>query len=494
MTRSLLVVVALCGLAAAEPRPMVLDHPAVVAKSNDPLASPYIFVNRCVGGCTIRGAGIDDAAARTSTLPCSGGPNCSGGACSCQSSGTGTFTIGEFQSSTGQTGAAADAEWAAIMLCLKEVYSPYAVEVSDVRPSAVLYDEEVIAGHARDIGWLDSQVGGIAPGPGPGCAPENNIMSFTFANEIASSNRPQVLCAIAAQESAHAYGADHEFEFVADKSSACTDPMSYRGDCGGQRFYRNQPAACGEFAPRQCKCGGTQNSHALILKVFGPQTPITRPPHVELVLPTPGAIVGAGAIVQATAGAQRGIARLELWLNNYKWAEVKGAQFGATGQLDPSSYALSFPPGVPDSVIDIVVKAYDDINIETDSATLTVTKGAPCATAATCATGQLCDAGKCYWAPPTGQLGDACTFPQFCTSGVCSGTADKQICTQACLVGVTDSCPLGYDCLPTDSVNGVCFPAGAANAGCCSAAGSGWIHGGLSIVVVGLVMRRRRRA
>ena len=61
------------------------------------------------------------------------------------------------------------------------------------------------------------------------------------------------------------------------------------------------------------------------------------------------------------------------------------------------SYTLTAPTNVPDGVIDIVAKAYDDLESETDSATVTVTKGAPCADASTCATGQKCEAGKCFW-------------------------------------------------------------------------------------------------
>ena len=41
--------------------------------------------------------------------------------------------------------------------------------------------------------------------------------------------------------------------------------MTYRNDCGGEKFFRNEIANCGETANRTCKCGGTQNSHAKIL-------------------------------------------------------------------------------------------------------------------------------------------------------------------------------------------------------------------------------------
>jgi hypothetical protein len=461
-----------------------------------------LYLNRCSGGCAVHGSAIDDAATHASSLPCSGGGSCGGGACFCTSSGTGTFTIDEFVNDAGQAGAAADAEWAAFVQCMKEVYSPFGVKITDQLPAnGVTYNEAIVAGIADNIGYSQAQLGGIAHVSST-CTPQNDIMSFSFANEFHGPGRINTICAVASQETAHSYGLDHEYSFPGSMTggpvdqngaSACTDPMSYRGDCGGQRFFRNQPARCGEYGPRACNCGGTQNSHLRILAAAGSGTPITRPPMVTIATPTAGAAVAAGQQVIASAGAQRGIARLELWLNGYDWATVPGLPWGADGQPDPGTYQLAFPAGVPDGVIDVVVKAYDDVPVETDSATVTVTKGAPCTSAATCATGQQCDAsGRCFWAPPTGMLGEACTYPQFCTSGLCDGPANDQICTQSCIVGAADGCPMGYDCLMTDGVNGICFPHGAGG-GCCDAGTSAAGPAALSALVAGLALRRRRR-
>ena len=73
-------------------------------------------------------------------------------------------------------------------------------------------------------------------------------MSFTFAQSAAdvfaqedNNNRVWGVCWIIAQESAHAYGLpDHEYEFVDYNESTCSDPMTYRPDCGGQKFFRNR--------------------------------------------------------------------------------------------------------------------------------------------------------------------------------------------------------------------------------------------------------------
>ncbi|MDB4958705.1 MAG: hypothetical protein JWO36_6274 [Myxococcales bacterium] len=461
------------------------------------VAASVLYLNRCTGGCTIHGTGgVNEATSHTSSLPCNGGATCGGGGCFCMNTLPADYTVREFVAADGvSTGSAADAEWNAIVKCMQEVYSPYAVTITDQKPNGVTYNEAIIAGRAMDIGYSNNQVGGIATVPSD-CSSQNNVISFSFANGVLNGGRVLTICAIAAQETAHSYGLNHEYEFL-DFTSACKDPMSYRGDCGGQKFFRNEPARCGEFAPRACNCGGTQNSHLKLLDALGPGTPITRPPHVEVVSPASGAAIANGSSVVVTAGAQRGVEKVELWLNNYLWLTRDGAAFGPSGQPDPSSYALVLPATVPNGVIDIVVKAYDDLLIKTETAPVTVTKGAPCVTAATdCATGQKCDAGKCFWDPPTGMLGDACTYPQFCTSGICQGTVDTQICTQACLAGVADTCPMGFDCIMTDGTNGICLPAAAATAGCCSVSRPSeavWVHAVLSVLVVGLLIRRRRK-
>src|SRR6185503_6497471 len=170
-------------------------------------------------------------------------------------------------------------------------------------------------------------IGGIAPGQ-LGCGGQDNVISFTFANIYGGTSQQFIwsVCQVAAQETGHSFGLDHVYQF-SDGRSACTDPMTYRGDCGGQAFFRNDLASCGEYATRPCRCGGLQNSHNKLLTLFGPGTPLTAPPALTVSAPMSGDTVANGATVIATASAQRGVARLELWLNGYKWASAKGAEF-----------------------------------------------------------------------------------------------------------------------------------------------------------------------
>jgi hypothetical protein len=452
----------------------------------EPLASPYLYLNRCRGGCVVYG-GFDDARTMSSSIPCSGTVTCGGGGCMCSGGTTSTYMIEEFKDSQGNIGDAATPEWNAVMQCLREVYSPYNVMVIDQLPAGgISHNQGIVAGRPVNIGYGGAGIGGIAPGSTE-CAPRDNVISFTFANIYSGSDRVHAICAVAAQETAHAYGLDHEYEF-SDHRSACNDPMSYRSDCGGQKFFRNENASCGEFAARTCRCGGFQNSHLRILSVFGPGTVITSPPVITLSAPADGAMVTGSAVITTTASSQRGIAHVDLWLNGYKWASVKGAAFGSAGQPE-SVYSLVIPSEVPDSIIDVVVKAYDDLEIETDTPQITITKGAACASASTCLKGQQCSEGRCAWPPPTGELG---TYKQFCKSGSCVDSTDGMFCSQPCVVGVADSCPVGYLCDGPDGSTGFCIGEHT-DSGCCNASSDGRMPILLALGVLAVALRSRRK-
>ncbi|MGE0399532.1 MAG: hypothetical protein AB7T06_22650, partial [Kofleriaceae bacterium] len=202
--------------------------------------SKIIYLERCSGGCTVT-KGTDDARAYTTSIP----------------DDPGQYTLAEWKNSQGLVGQAADEEWAMLVQCVKEVYSPFDVEITDVKPTSPTYHMNIVAGLPGDLG-LSNGVGGISPGVG--CTPVDNRITYTFANSYRSTNvvyRTNTLCQVVAQETAHTYGLDHSFSFGSGNltRSACNDPMTYRTDCGGQRFFRNEPATCGEYSPMPCACG-----------------------------------------------------------------------------------------------------------------------------------------------------------------------------------------------------------------------------------------------
>lgn len=430
-----------------------------------------LYLERCAGGCRVT-KGPNDAARYTSTIP----------------QRDGTATVGEFRSDAGAVGPAADADWAALVQCMREVYSPYAIEVTDVRPSAPMH-VAVIAGIPSELG-LASDILGIAP-LATDCSAQDNVMSFSFANiHPATGSRLLNVCWTAAQESAHAFGLDHQYAFVDDGRSACSDPMTYRSDCGGQKFFRDELAVCGETAARDCKCSEYQSSHATLLRVFGAGASIVPPPEIDLELPATGA-TGLGREAIAVASSRRGVARVELRLNGSRWADVPGVAFGPTGQR-AAAYAIPIPIGVPDGIIDVAMRAVDDLGAATDTAVVTVTQGAPCTSADSCLPEQRCEAGRCLWDPASGEIGEACTYAQFCLSGVCRGTADHQICTEECVPGTPERCPGDLVCTSYGNGRGICFE--PQDAGCCSAGGPARGSVMFAAGVLALVLRRRRRS
>ncbi|HEX7842577.1 MAG TPA: MYXO-CTERM sorting domain-containing protein [Kofleriaceae bacterium] len=481
------VVPAPSAVDGAPGRRVTVDTPIETYATPAAQVSQTIYLNRCSGGCTVH-MGNNDARSNTSSIPMVT-PQTPGPA----------FTIGEFVNDSGGVGAAADAEWAQVVQCMKEVYSPYNVAVTDVKPtSGQSYHEAIIAGLPGDIG-LANDILGVAP-LASNCSAIDNVISFSFANRHPPGGRVLNICWTAAQESAHAFGLDHEYSFTTGYAvnghSACNDPMTYRTTCGGEKFFRNEDANCGETATRQCKCGATQNSHTKLLGVFGAGTPITGNPTVMLTAPASGVVLpDRAANVTLKAGAKRGVASVDLYLNGYKWATAPGTAFGLEGQPNPDQYAILFPADVPRSIVDIKVIAYDDLGSKTESAVVTATYGVPCTTATACAKGQKCEAGKCFWDPPSGKIGDDCSYAQFCESGLCTGTKDQQICTQACTPGVASTCPSDFDCLMSGPGTGVCFFS-STGGGCCSIGGDGgtvWAQLGLAAAAFGFVVRRRRR-
>ena len=454
-------VIAASAVARAAPHRELVEVDAV--PFDGALVPRVLYLDRCTGNCTL-GSAANDATTNSSTIP----------------QGKTSYTLTAF--------AFGDAEWHAVVKCVQDVFSPYGLSVVDVKPAdGTLYDKTFVAGLPTEIGQ-PNDVLGIAPLAG-NCAVLTNNVAFAFANQHTPADRVNNICWTAAQETAHMYGLDHEYQFTGGQS-ACSDPMTYRNDCGGEKFFRDRAAQCGAFALADCKCKRvTQNSDALLLGIFGAATPSSTPPVVSIVVPAvPGQTISNGFAVQASGGAQRGIAAMELVLNGHTWSSVPGQPFGATGQLE-HVYALQFPPKVPDGVIDIQVRGVDDIGVSTLTPVASVMKGAACTTATTCLTGQRCDAGKCLWDAPTADMGAACTYNEFCISNTCIDGACEQPCDPAS-TSQRETCPADLVCGMANGANTCQPPTGG---GCCSTSRDGAAQAMLGMFGLAVLLGRRRR-
>lgn len=444
----------------------VVPYGKDLVESRGPV-SHILYVNRCAGGCIITKSESNNSTTDESSVP--------DGAAS-------EYMVAEFGHG--------DALWEELMSCIREVYGPYDVEVTDVDPGNVPHHEAIAAGSSSNVG-LDSRVLGIAPG---GCDPRNNVISYSFLN-MYPANRVDEMCATVAQESAHSFG-------LSDHLLDCTDPMTYlaqNGECG-RKFFRNKLEPCGEFAGEiPCQCAGTRvNPHVILLGTFGPgEDPAA--PVASITYPAEGATITGASIVTVNATDDRGVFRVEAYMNDWRWGTFELSDSITPPFTFPTNITVDLDDGYPDGTYDIYAVACNDLDMCTTTEVVTVTKGAPCTSADTCLDGQACDDGRCHWAEPAGELGDECTYDQFCVGpntydGRCETVAGADICTQACFTGVNDNCPEGFACVAGSNV---CGPE-VADGGCCSTGADSRGELAARIVMIGLVggflVRRRRRS
>jgi hypothetical protein len=231
-----------------DPARVVIAEPALRSSS-------LIYLNRCAGGCSL-GPGSDDSRTDTSSLL------------------SRNVTISEF--------AHGDAAWDAVLTCVARVYEPFGIVVTDVDPGEAPHFEAIVAGAPSEVGA--SGIGGVAPFA---CGVIDNAVTYSFANIYSSV---EDLCETVAQETAHAFGLEHEY--------LCEDPMTYLTGCGPKAF-RDVDAPCGEMEPRECQCGGaTQNSYRRLLREFDAGA-LDGEPAAELTVPCEGEECDDGAVEPA---------------------------------------------------------------------------------------------------------------------------------------------------------------------------------------------------
>ena len=231
-----------------------------------------------------------------------------------------------------------DASWAQLLECMRALYLPFDVEVTDVDPGDSPHSEVVVSGHPTDIG-MSNGVGGVAPMM---CEAIPNAVSFAFPETYGDD--PIGICEAAGQESAHAFGLDHEL--------LCSDIMTYNF-CGTKSFV-DEDSECGEYQARPCACGGDiQNSYQYLLEVLGPAPPKSDPPVVTILRPDEGEEVGPGFGVDVDVTDDGRILRVELRIDGLTVA----SRFAEPWSLDA-------PDDVAFGPHDVQVVAIDDTDIE----------------------------------------------------------------------------------------------------------------------------------
>lgn len=356
--------------------------------------------------------------------------------------------------------------WDSLVQCVQKAYSPLNIVVTDQDPSPMPHFEAVVGGTPDEAGMPDN-VGGVSPFS---CGVINNAITYSFAN-VYDGYIPEI-CWTVAQESAHAFGLDHEY--------LCDDPMTYLDSCGYEKWFRNVDAACGEFSSRGCSCGGSsQNSYKRMKDHFG-AAPAT-PPSVSISEPATGTAVPDGYSVRAEATDDIMVDRVELWINSRK-----------IGELDRPPYEFAVPASMSDGVHLIEVRAFD-LYDAVSVASSTVLRGAACSQGS-CADAEACVDGRCVPGPGAEDgLGAACGGNGDCASLLCGDVDGEKHCAEKCEIG-EGGCPDGFGCMDAGDF-GVCWPGYEDGGGGCRIAGDGgrtlapvW----LGLVAAFFLLRRRR--
>ena len=353
--------------------------------------------------------------------------------------------------------------WTRLVDCVRDVYAPFDVTITDVDPGATAHVESVVGGRPGQVG-LPNNVGGVSPFANDCSVIERSIV-YTFAEVYGGD--VQAICETVAQETAHSFGLDHEMD--------CRDPMTYLRDCGAKSF-QDADANCGEDGARACACGGTtQNSYRILMQVLGSGEADVTPPDLSILKPLEGETVAPGFSIEGTASdADSGVGSVTLYIDAMEWATDTSAP-----------YAFVAPEALAAGPHTIELRAADlDGNLTPRSVSVTLDDGSGTGT----------DPGTDPGTGGTGEpplpgegnpshaidMGAPCATADECSSGFCSGAG---FCSEACDPGNTSPCGAGFECAAYESGGGECLPLlqGSIQGGCQLAPGQGGGVAGLGL-------------
>lgn len=426
----------------SRPQPTLRWSTNSIAPAATP-SSRIIYVHKCpVQGCTIR-PGTNDSRTDTSDIA------------------TQQVVITQFKQS--------QAVWDKMMACVKNTYAPFDITVTDVDPGpTVPHYENIVGGSSGtelspDLG----SAGGVSPFT---CAEIPNSVSFTF--DVYGPD-PDQLCWTVAQETAHSFGLEHEYN--------ANDPLTYISGGPSMKRFQATDSPCGTFSAVTCRCTNkpTQNSYKFIVEMFGPGA--ATPPTVAIRSPSAGGKVQPKFVVRANAADDVKVDEVQLFID--------GMDTGVRDKEAP--YLLTAPDGIADGPHTIEARAIDVAGVPA-SAEIDVTMGPPCGGDGDCTGDDVCVMGVCLAGPDVpGGVGDSCTAATECLYARCEGEPMDKQCVAECEVGAANACPSDFSCIPAGA-SGVCWY--SPSAGCCSATTP---PGGPILLSVGvlaaMVLRRRRR-
>jgi hypothetical protein len=140
-----------------------------------------------------------------------------------------------------------DSDWDATVACVRALFAPFPVVITEVDPGDVDHHEVVVTHSATEIGGPS---GATAAWSGIGCGTQRRELTFAFSAVLTS---PRELCE-------RGVGAVAGGVAGLDGSTYCPDVMSLPSSACGDKSFVDAEVACA--APLPCRCGGdTQNSY-----------------------------------------------------------------------------------------------------------------------------------------------------------------------------------------------------------------------------------------
>jgi len=436
-----------------------IDEPGTVTAAID---SNVIFMHRCASGnpCTVARAGSNSSTTSPdhSTII-----------------GVSQGTLSAFSRG--------DTVWNNTMACMREVFAPFGVTITDQDPGSSPHYEIMVGGQPTQLGF-DSQTGGVSPAT---CGTIPSSLVFVFD---VWGNDSDEICATAAQEMAHSWALDHVTE--------ASDPMTYF-PFAGRRHFKDAAVTCGSDCVggqagglscggatgqvRSCFCGGnTQNSVSEIKNLFGDGTPV--PPTVTINTPKTGDHVNPGFPVQIDVGGPYTVNKAELYVDNQK-----------VQTLNTRPFTFNAPDTLGDGTHNVKVVAFNIFGTQGASTQVSVIIGKPCEKPADCPINtDTCIGGRCVPGPGVqGGLGSTCSTGTECSSGQGAQSADGSFCVEPCVLDA-NQCPSGFGCadLGTGDGSGVCFPGYDDGSGGCASGGGAGGSIGFGLGFAALLFSRRR--
>lgn len=249
------------------------------------------------------------------------------------------------------------ANWQATVSCFRDLFARFDVQIVETDPGNVPHMEAVFGGTPGQVG-MDPNVAGVSPFT-LDCSVIENSVVFTFTG--AFNFTPRDACEIMAQEVAHSYGLDHEL--------LASDPMTYL-QYNGNRAFQDTTASCGESTARVCgingsQCRPNQNSVTLLTERLGISDAIA--PTMDWSSPANNATVPPGFEVKAAGTDNIAVKGATLKIDGAIIEEVTG----------PGPYVFVTPTSIAEGARTVVVEISDGKNIESETRTVTVKKGAP---------------------------------------------------------------------------------------------------------------------